>query len=98
MNDKEILDSLMDAIVRKFRPMIYEVVNECLSQQEKKDNPIPESDELWTIEDVQKYFGCAKTSIYKWRNQGLIVSHRLGRKVYYKKDELQKALISGRSK
>ncbi len=92
IKDTELFDELLNRLAQKLRPVIYEVVNDCLSKI-KTDAPVQETDDgLWCITDVMKYFGCAKTTVFKWRKQGLIKSHKIGNKVYYKKAEILKAL------
>jgi excisionase family DNA binding protein len=92
MSESEILDELINKLAVRLRPIIYEVVNDCLASLKAPEEPNDDPNELWTIKDVMKYFGCAKTTVFKWRKQGLIKSHRFGSKVYFKKAELLRAV------
>jgi hypothetical protein len=94
MTDTELLNEFVNRfLIQKLRPVLYEVVNECLSSQKRDEIPIQASDDsLWSAVQVMAYFSCAKTTVYKWRKQGLIKAHKLGSKTFYKKKDVLKAL------
>jgi excisionase family DNA binding protein len=92
MSEAEILEYLMEKFCEKFRPLLYEIVTDCLSKQEKEIPVSAPSDELWTIDDVTRYFSCAKTTVYAWRKKGLIKTKKVGNKTYFKKSEIQKLM------
>jgi hypothetical protein len=90
MQQDEIISSLMDMLVTKLRPVLYEIIKEVM--------PIPiqvpekEDDELWNIKQVTKYFSCSRGKIFSHQRNGTIRSYRMGNRVYYKKKELLKSL------
>ncbi len=92
MTEDEIFEIRMNKFIQRLRPVIYEAVNDCLSKIQIDSRIQEVEDSLWSIKDVMKYFGCAKTTVFKWRTLGLIKSHKIGNKVYYKKADILKSL------
>jgi len=45
-------------------------------------------DECLTREEVCKMLKVSMTTLYNWNNEGILVNHKFGRRVYYKKDDV----------
>jgi excisionase family DNA binding protein len=50
-------------------------------------------DEYLTREDVCKKLKVSNTTLYNWNNEGVLKNYKVGRRVYYKKEDV-KALIN----
>lgn len=48
---------------------------------------------LMTIKEVCEYFQVTRQTLYNWTKGGLIKAYRVARKVYYKTDEVEEALV-----
>lgn len=48
-----------------------------------------EKKELMTIKEVLEYFSISQKTLYNWSNEGKINSLRVGRRVYYKRLEVE---------
>jgi len=57
-----------------------------VKNSEKKD--IPMTEDLLSIEDIQKIFNVSKVTVHKWKKKGLIPFYKMNRKVYFKKSEV----------
>jgi excisionase family DNA binding protein len=51
-----------------------------------------EDAELKSIAETAKAFKVSKQTIHNWTKQGKIISHKIGRRVYYKKSDLMESL------
>jgi len=49
--------------------------------------------QLITIEEFSKIFKVSKPTIHNWVNKGLINRYKLGRRTYFKAQEVQKTLM-----
>ena len=72
----------------RFRELIREVVREEISGLNNTD-----SEELIKAKEVCEYLKISKVTLYKWLNQGRITGYYLGRRLFFKKSEIDKALI-----
>ena len=61
-----------------------------------KDTKSP-IEELMTIEETCEFLHVSKVTIHKWKKKKLIFSHRIGRKIYFKKQELMTAITQKKS-
>lgn len=57
----------------------------------QSEYPTSESD-LMDMEEVVKFLKVSKVTIHNWKRNGVIKSHKIGRKLYFKKVELNEAL------
>jgi predicted DNA-binding transcriptional regulator AlpA len=59
-------------------------------------NPLPDpkndKEELLNMEEVLKFLKVSKVTIHNWKKKGIIKSHRIGRKLYFKRCELMNAI------
>lgn len=53
----------------------------------------PDSEELLTVQETMELLKCSKQALYNWRKEGILPSHRMGNRVYYKKSEIFSNLI-----
>jgi len=72
----------------RFRELIREVVRKEISELNNTD-----SEELIKAKEVCNYLKISKVTLYKWLNQGKITGYYLGTRLFFKKSEIDKALI-----
>ncbi|MEM4260946.1 MAG: helix-turn-helix domain-containing protein [Candidatus Woesearchaeota archaeon] len=48
---------------------------------------------LMTIKDLCEYFQITRQTLYNWTKGGLIKAYRVARKVYYKPNEVEEAMV-----
>ena len=72
----------------RFRELIREVVREEISGLNSTD-----SEDLIKAKEVCNYLKISKVTLYKWLNQGKITGYYLGTRLFFKKSEIDKALI-----
>ena len=63
---------------------------EGLEKYNRKDTI--QTDELLNVEEACKFLRVSKVTIHKWKKRKLIVSYRIGRRIYFKKHELINSL------
>ncbi len=81
----------------EFQELIEKLINKGLEKFMNK--PLPaQKDELLSIEETGALLRVSKVTIHKWKKKKLIISHRIGRKIYFKKQELLDAMNSLSSK
>jgi predicted DNA-binding transcriptional regulator AlpA len=51
-----------------------------------------DKEELLNMEEVLKFLKVSKVTIHNWKKKGIIKSHRIGRKLYFKRGELMNAI------
>jgi excisionase family DNA binding protein len=56
--------------------------------QFKSQIPQTKSDKLLSIEETAKLLRVSKVTIHKWKKKKLIQHYRIGRKIYFKEQEL----------
>ena len=74
---------------------LLELIEEKIFNGLQKFNKIPQpiqTEELMSIDETCTFLRVSKVTIHKWKKQKLIVSYRIGRRVYFKKQELIKAM------
>ncbi|TLX77021.1 helix-turn-helix domain-containing protein [Labilibacter sediminis] len=49
--------------------------------------------QLMTIKEVSEYFQINRCTVYDWRKRGILKAYGIGRKVYFKADEVRSVLI-----
>ncbi|EOR92748.1 hypothetical protein ADIARSV_4099 [Arcticibacter svalbardensis MN12-7] len=58
-----------------------------LVEKNISDNP-----DLMNMEEVIKFLKVSKVTIHNWKRNGIIKSHKMGRKLYFKKSEMLDAI------
>jgi excisionase family DNA binding protein len=77
--------------IEELLDLIEEKIIKGLEKNNNKPTPI-QTDELLNVEEVCKFLRVSKVTIHKWKKKKLIVSYRIGRRIYFKKHELIKAM------
>lgn len=82
-------DNGMMALARAMHSIVFE---ESLSNnQPPLQSMFPErSDDMITKKDVMDGFGVTHTTLWKWEKKGYLTPVRVGKKVYYKRADLER--------
>ncbi len=82
-------DNGMMALAKAMHSVVFE---ESLSNnQPPLQRMFPDrSDDMITKKDVMDGFGITHTTLWKWEKKGYLTPVRVGRKVYYKREDIQK--------
>jgi excisionase family DNA binding protein len=75
---------------------LKEIIKACIKEElsvyfENVKTERPGYDML-SMKEVSKMLGVSKPTIIKWTKQGLLYGQRIGRRVYYKRDVVEKSL------
>lgn len=75
----------------QFRELLKTSLQEVLSNRPVPAD-YPKEEALWTADEIEQILGVPKVTLYLLRKNRKIASHRIGRKVYYKLVEVEKAM------
>jgi excisionase family DNA binding protein len=90
MNENVFMQGItVDSLLRKIEEIIDTRFDERVAQLLKPPTKI----QYLSRKEVSEFLKVSLVTIHKWTKQGLIHSYRIGRKVVYKKDEIEEALI-----
>lgn len=71
----------------EFQERIEKMIDHSLEKFINKPSQT-QTEELLSIEEVCALLHVSKVTIHKWKKRKLILSYRIGRKIYFKKQEL----------
>ncbi|RYZ25645.1 MAG: DNA-binding protein [Chitinophagaceae bacterium] len=54
--------------------------------------PTPKETQLMSRKEAAKFLGISLPTLNEWSKNGLVIAHKVGVKVYYKKAELEQSL------
>ena len=60
--------------------------------------PTVEAPQQFTITELAAYLRCTKATVHSYKKRGIFKFYQTGRTVYFKKDEIDKALAVGNKK
>ena len=74
---------------------VYDVVNEITKQlAEIKNSFEPKKPaEYLTISELAELLKCDRTTVHNWTKKGKLVKHCIGNRTYYKRSEVEDAII-----
>lgn len=58
----------------------------------KNGESLNENPDLMDMEEAIKFLKVSKVTIHNWKKKGIIKSHKMGRKLYFKRSELLDAI------
>lgn len=70
--------------------IMREIVASELQKAKEFTSPTPkdDSDKILTREEVCKLLKVSNTTLFHWHNGKVLVNHKIGRRVYYKKSDV----------
>jgi excisionase family DNA binding protein len=77
--------------MHEFEKFMREIMQEEIKKLQN-NTQISQQDEIMSIEEVQTLLHVSKVTIHKWKKRKLIQSHRIGRRIYFKKHEILNAM------
>ena len=80
--------TLIQLIGNKFQEIIQKEKKE---EENSKQTTSPNSD-LLTMPEVIELLKVSKVTIHNWKKKGIIKSHKIGRKLFFKKTEILEAV------
>lgn len=80
-----------------FQDLIAETVNSCLRHnQQTKSTPQPETDQLFTIQQVAEFLSLSVPTIYTLVSKAAIPCMKKGKRLYFSKAEINNWIRSGK--
>ena len=80
----------LQQVISKTIKSLFESLNQTPSINPKLPND--EQNDLLDMSEVLKFLKVSKVTIHNWKKKGIIKSHRIGRKLYFKKSEIESAI------
>lgn len=80
--------------LKEAKAVIRDCINECL-QENKPNVPSPDLPRYLTRKEVAKILGLSLPTLDRYNSLGLIQSKRIGNRVLFSDEDIQKALTSG---
>lgn len=78
----------MTSIMREVVATELQKVKELISATPKEDD----SEKILTREEVCKLLKVSTTTLHNWKNDGVLINHKVGRRVYYMKSDVMAKL------
>lgn len=91
--DKHILSEMLDDKLKKFVAPLYDEIAELKAELKKRS-----IDHLHTVDEAKERLKCDESTLYRWREKGMLKAHAIGSRVYFKESSIQEALILIKSK
>lgn len=61
-------------------------------------NELTDTNQIMSISQTAGLLGVSRSTIYRWTDAGILLSYKLGGKVFFKKDEVLKTLNESKQK
>jgi excisionase family DNA binding protein len=74
---------------------LQEIIIRCINAEQKPVTVVKEKeDRILTAEDACEVLRCGKTTLHKWKKEGIVPHIRIGSNIRYKMSDLQHVLKS----
>ena len=70
----------------------FERIENALAELTKSKANDKGGDDLLTREEVAKLLNISLMTVHAWTNEGVLIAYKIGRRVYYKRQEVENAL------
>jgi hypothetical protein len=70
---------------------LVELINDSIKnqlQEFNKKSEKPKTEELMTVEETCLFLKCSKTTLHKFKKDGLLQARRIGRRIFFLKEEI----------
>ena len=84
-------DGMVFMPAKDLAELINTIIKDQLEEFSKKDSK-SKDEELMTVEEVCAFLHCSKPTLHKHKKDGLIKARRIGRRIYFIKDEILKSM------
>jgi len=84
--------------VKTLKSILGDIVENALQASKAVDSNLMKGETvnaesgLMDMEEVIKFLKVSKVTIHNWKKSGIITSHKMGRKLYFKRSELMNAI------
>jgi len=79
---------LQGITVEEFFKRVEEIVERKINEKIKAEKPV----HLMSRKEVAAFFKVSTVTILNWTKEGILPSHRVGSKVYYKSNEIEEVV------
>ena len=86
--DKHILSEILDDKLEKFVAPLHAKIAHLEAELEKRS-----IDHLHTVDEAVARLKCDESTLYRWREKGVLKAHAIGSRVYFKESSIQEALV-----
>ena len=76
----------------QFKDLIRQILKEEKSKKQSTIEQVESLEELLKIDEVRKIFKVSRVTIFSWINKGKLKALHVGRRLYFKKGEINKLL------
>jgi len=83
--------TILHITAKKLYSLFEELRNDFFDLKNKFEPKIP--DELMSPKEVAHMLKCDLSTIYNWAKKGRLIRHGLGNRTYYKRHEVESAII-----
>ncbi|MDB5200039.1 MAG: DNA-binding protein [Chitinophagaceae bacterium] len=69
---------------------LVEIINVSIKQQLQELTKVekPKNEELLSVEETCLFLKCSKTTLHKFKKDGLLQARRIGRRIFFLKEEI----------
>ena len=84
----------MQEVIQFLRQELYNTCLKALEEFNLRNTPVEKAEEekLISVEEAAELFQVSIPTIFNWKKQGKISSYKVGRRVYFKKNEIINSL------
>ena len=77
----------------EFKEIIYQCVKKTIDIKNNSKNPKEKSEENYlTRKEVAKLLRVSLPTLHEWTKEGILISHRIGKRVLYRLEEIKSAI------
>ena len=86
--DKHVLSEILDDKLEKHVAPLLVTIAKLEAELEKRSR-----DHLHTVDEAKERLKCDESTLYRWREKGVLKAHAIGSRVYFKESSIQEALV-----
>ncbi|SEH27467.1 MULTISPECIES: helix-turn-helix domain-containing protein [Chryseobacterium] len=79
----QLISISKDELMNEFEQIVYKVLEKMQQDQAPKDQK-----EFYTREETAKLLDVSLTTLFHWNNDGTLKNTKIGKRVYYSKNEV----------
>ena len=85
----QLISISKDELMQEFEQLVYKVLEKIQQDQTPKDQK-----HFYTREEAAKLLDVSLTTLFHWNNDGTLTNTKIGKRVYYSKNEVLARLNS----
>lgn len=83
---------ILHARITNLEELLLEIKNRLSSSSDQAKIAVPPNDTNLSIPELAAYLKCSESTIHRYKNNKLFPYYKAGRSVYFKRNEVDKAL------